>query len=402
MDTVSIVMGLIIGFIIGGTAVWLYWQSRSVSLNERLEKEFKDLSLEALKSNYQLLFDLAKKDFENIRTEAKGDLDLRKKEVENLVNPIKEKLEGVNKQIQELEKARKEAYGSITEQVKSLINTQGKLESETGNLVKALRSPIVRGRWGEIQLRKVVEIAGMVSYCDFTEQESVTTDEGRLRPDMIVKLPGDKQVIVDAKAPLQAYLNALESDDEETRKKYLQDHARQIRTHIEKLGAKNYWDQFDETPELVVMFLPGENFFSAALQQDLDLIEKGMGRKVLLASPINLIAILKSIAYGWRQEKIAENAQIISKLGSELYDRLRTLAEHFTGLGKGLERAVDFYNKAVGSLETRVLTSARRFTELGTSSTKEIPDISQIEKTTRSIEAPEFTNPSETENLETE
>ena len=289
-----------------------------------------------------------------------------------------------------MEKERGEAYGGLRSQVASLIATQEKLQSETGNLVKALRAPQVRGRWGEIQLRRVVEIAGMLPYCDFTEQASIATEDGKVRPDLIVHLPGAKTVVVDAKAPLQAYLDALEAGDEDARRVLLGDHARQIRTHMVQLGSKVYWDQLPSTPDFVVMFLPGETFFSAALEQDAGLIEYGVSQKVIPASPTTLIALLQAVAYGWRQEKIAESAQEISERGKELYDRLCTLAGYVRDLGTNLGRAVEQYNKAIGSLEGRVLVTARKFQELGVTTKEEIPELAPVEKSVRELQAPEM------------
>jgi DNA recombination protein RmuC len=350
-----------------------------------LQNAFKALAADALKSNNSSFLQIAQETLKRFQSEAKGDLDARQKAVADLVAPVRESLSKVDAQIQQMEIARGGAYSDLKAQVQSLISTQKELQSETGNLVRALRTPNVRGRWGEIQLRRVVEIAGMLPYCDFAEQETINTDAGRFRPDLVVKLPGGKNVVVDAKTPLDAFLGTFESTDEEVRRKSLLNHARQVRDHMETLSSKKYWEQFEATPEFVVMFLPGETFFSAALEQDPGLIEQGVLQRVIPASPTTLIALLKAVAYGWNQDKLARNAQQISNLGKELHERLRKLAVHITGVGTNLDRAVEAYNQAVGSLENRVLVSARKFAELGASVAEDIPELEPIETTARAL-----------------
>ena len=349
------------------------------------QNAFKALAADALKSNNSSFLETAQETLKRFQSEARGDLDARQKAVADLVAPVRESLGKVDAQIQQIEKERGQAYGALHAQVESLLTTQKELQSQTGNLVRALRTPNVRGRWGEIQLRRVVEIAGMLPYCDFAEQETIIGDAGRFRPDLVVKLPGGKSVVVDAKTPLQAFLDAFETNDEEARRVALANHARQVREHMNTLSGKRYWEQLETTPEFVVMFLPGETFFSAALEQDTGLIEHGVLNKVIPASPTTLIALLKAVAYGWNQEKLARNAHDISTLGKELHERLRLLAGHIAAVGAGLDRAVESYNKAIGSLENRVLVSARKFSELGAPVADEIPELEPIETTARAL-----------------
>jgi DNA recombination protein RmuC len=357
---------------------------------QQLAETFRALSSEALKSNNQAFIDLARSTFETVQERAKGDLDLRQQQFDALVAPLRLALDRYEKQVLEMEKARQNAYGSLEEQLRGLANTNQQLQKETGTLATALRGgPQVRGRWGEMTLRRAVELAGMSEHCDFTEQETVMTELGRLRPDMVVNLPGGRRIVVDAKVSLQSFLDAAAAPSEKDRAEALARHSQHVRAHMNQLAARNYWDQFEQAPEFVVLFLPGESFFSAALEQDHTLIEDGMERRVVLATPTTLIALLRAVAYGWRQEQIAQNAQLISDLGKQVYDRMKSFISHFDAVGSSLKRAVETYNKAVGSLESRVLVSARKFKELGAASGDAMMEVVPVEEIPRELAAPE-------------
>jgi DNA recombination protein RmuC len=370
-------------FIAGFVLAWLVLRWRK----QETEAAFKALSSDALARNNQAFLDLAKTALAETQQAARGDLERRQQAIGEIVAPVRASLDKVDSKIQELEKARTGAYAALQEQVRSLLETQSQLRTETGKLVTALRTPGVRGHWGEMQLRRVVEMAGMLDHCDFVTQTVVASEEARIRPDLLVRLPAGKTIVVDAKTPLEAYLLAVEAGDEQTRKARFADHARQVRAHLMALGRKSYWEQFDQAPEFAVLFLPGECFFSAALESDASLIEFGVEQNIILATPTTLIALLRAVAYGWRHEKLAQNAAEISTLGKELYKRLSDMGEHWNRVGKSLERAVEAYNCAVGSLESRVMVSARKFADLKTAPLGvEIAELEPVEKALRMVQ----------------
>ncbi len=358
--------------------------------HRRLTETFRALSAEALNTNNQAFLDLARSTLERFQEGARTDLDGRQRAIDELVKPLRESLAKVEGNLHEIEKTRAAAYAGLSEQVTGLVDAQAQLRFETVNLAKALRSPSVRGRWGEIQLRRVVELAGMIDHCDFEEQPTTNGADGALRPDMLIHLPNRRTIVVDSKVSLGAYLESIDSPDEASRLAKLREHAGQVRGHLVKLGAKKYWSQFESTPEFVVAFLPGETFFSAALEQDPSLIEFGVGRRVILATPTTLIALLKAIAYGWQQQRLAESAEAISALGRSLYDRLATFTSHFEDVGRHLHRSVESFNRAAGSYESRVMTSARRFRELGAAGPEQLPLVEVVDEIPRSLAAIEL------------
>jgi len=352
----------------------------------QLTETFGHLSSQALKQNNEEFLKLAQENLKQFQNKAQGEFAQKEQAIDNLIKPIKAALEKTEKQIHSMEHERKEAYGALTQHLEAMTQTQQALQGETRNLVKALRRPEVRGQWGEMTLKRLAELAGMVEHCDFYEQEHTQTEDGAMRPDMIVRMPGGREIVVDVKTPLDAYLSAVEATDEKEREVHLARHTKNVRKRVQELAIKGYWNQFKNSPEFVVLFIPGDQFLSAALDNDYSLLEDAMQQKVILATPTSFVALLRAVAYGWRQESLAENAQHIREVGEDLYARLATFAEHLSKVGKNLNNSVQHYNKAVASFDTRVLPGARKFTEMGISSKKTVENIDQIETTTRNIE----------------
>ena len=415
IDPLTLALALLAGLALGALGAWLASRPAHARLQSELEKDravhaerlkayhdaearlrdaFQALSADALKTNNQAFLDLADTRLREARTEATSDIDARKKAIEELLAPMAKTLDQVDREIKDSERRRVESGAQLMQKIASLDTAGQGLRDETRRLTDALKRPGVRGRWGELQLKRVVELAGMIEYCDFMEQHTIqSADDERIRPDVVVRLPGGKRIVIDAKAPLDAYLRALEAPDDAARQTLLGEHARQVRAHISQLSAKNYFEKVASTPEFVVMFLPGEMFFSAALEHDPSLIECGVEKRVIPASPTTLIALLRAVAYGWQQEAMEENARKISDLGKALYEAVRTLGDRFQTLGVRLKSSLEAYNEAVGSLEGNVLVKARKFKELqAANGGEEIKQLDPIDRVPRMLQAPELTD----------
>lgn len=417
-DTLIILVpALLLAVITGALAVYFYLHGKLERLRNRYtqleseldhehrrsaEKEaaFEQLSLQhrrtfnvmatrALNNNNEQFLRLARESLGQFHIKAEGELEKREQAVENLVKPIRDALEKTEKQVQRMESDRQHAHGALSKHLETIAESHRLLQTETRNLVQALRRPEVRGQWGELTLKRLAELAGMVEHCDFMEQVSVQTDHGQQRPDMVVRMPGKRAIIVDAKTPLDAYLSAVGCSDDGARKKHLEQHARNVRARIRELSGKAYWQQFRHSPDFVVLFIPGDQFLSAALDIDHTLIEDALSQNVILATPTSFVALLRAVAYGWRQEVLAENADVIRELGQDLYGRLATFAEHLSRLGRNLDNSVDAFNKAVGSYDSRILPSAKKFTELGIMAMKEPPELAPVKRTAKPVDVPD-------------
>ena len=355
---------------------------------DQLTATFSQLSSSALKHNSEEFLRLAQENLKQFQTVANNELVQKEKAIEHLIKPIREALDKTEKQIHNIEKDRKEAYGALYQHLQHMAQAQSALQDETRNLVNALRRPEVRGQWGEMTLKRLAELSGMVQHCDFFEQENTDTENGRQRPDMIVRMPDRRDIVVDVKTPLDAYLSAIEAADETTREQHMQRHARNVRQRVNELSSKSYWSQFENSPDFAVLFIPGEHFLSAALDYDRSLIEDALRKQIILATPTSFVALLRAIGYGWRQEQLSQNAEEIRGIGVSLYERLVTFASHLQRVGNSLENSVKSYNSAVASFDSRVLPNARKFSELGISANKELESQTQIESAVKQIENP--------------
>ena len=368
---------------------------------QRLNETFSNLSGQALKHNSEEFLKLAQENLKHFQSSAQHNFEQKEKAIEHLLRPIKDALDKTENQLQSIEKDRKHAYGSLEQHLKMMAQTQTALQSETRNLVQAFRRPEVRGKWGELTLKRLVELAGMVEHCDFYEQECIDTESGKQRPDMIVRMPAGREIVVDVKTPLDAYLSAVESTDDTEQEQALIRHARNVKERINELASKAYWNQLAKTPDFVVLFIPGDQFLTAALDIDHNMVEDALSKQVILATPTSLVALLRAIAYGWRQEQLTQNAEEIRNVGEELYDRLSIFSEHMSKVGRSLDTSLKHYNQAVGSFDSRIMPSARKFTELGIQTSKSITKSEQIETAPRTIEtAPDRTSKDSLEKVE--
>ena len=387
----EILVAVLLSAAAGAAIVWLALRGRAAVLaerlraetdaHERLTNEFKALSADALRANRTDFLEQAKQTFAQLQQQSSGDLEKRQQAIDALVRPLRESLDKVDGKIAEIEKTRATSYGALGQQLESLNTAQLKWQGEAAKLSTALRSTTFAGSWGELQLRRVVEMADMLPYCDFVEQET----SGGLRADLVVRLPGGQRIVVDAKAPLDSYRAAVDATDEDSRAARLDEHAQKVRSHVDALGAKNYWEQFQPAPEFVVLFLPGDHFLTAALQHDSGLLDRALSKRVLLATPTTLIALLKAAAYGWRQEAVSKNAEEISALGRQLYDRVSNFADSLDEVGRGLKSATKGFNGAVGSFEQMLLPGARRFAELGAKGSKDLAPPAIVDTSVRDV-----------------